>query len=152
MLDPDVPDYQLAAFLMAVVLRGLSDRETADLLEAMVDSGERIDLSPVGRPVADKHSTGGVGDKTTLVVAPIVAAAGTPVAKLSGRGLGHTGGTLHKRESTRGFQVALSIPQLVSQVAEQGIAAAAQPADIVPADKRLYALRDVTATVQSIPL
>ena len=86
LVDPGVPDYQLAAFLMAVVLRGLSDRETADLLEAMVDSGERIDLSPVGRPVADKHSTGGVGDKTTLVVAPIVAAAGTPVAKLSGRG------------------------------------------------------------------
>jgi pyrimidine-nucleoside phosphorylase len=122
MVDPDVPDYQLAAFLMAVVVRGLSDRETADLLEAMVDSGERIDLSPVGRPVADKHSTGGVGDKTTLVVAPLVAAAGTPVAKLSGRGLEHD------------------------------IAVAAQSGDIVPADKRLYALRDVTATVQSIPL
>src|SRR5207248_4136476 len=149
----DVPDYQLAAFLMAVYFRGLSTRETFALTDAMVRSGERIDLhAALGRVVVDKHSTGGVGDKTTLAVAPIVAACGVPMGKMSGRGLGHTGGTLDKLESIPGFRVELTTDQLIAQLKEVGIAVVGQTADLVPADKRLYGLRDVTATVDNVSL
>lgn len=149
----EVPNYQLAAFLMAVYFRGLTTAETFALTDAMVRSGETIDLAAVlGRRVVDKHSTGGVGDKTTLVVGPIVAACGVPFGKLSGRGLGHSGGTLDKLESIPGFNVELSTQQFVSQLREIGLAVASPGADLVPADRKLYALRDVTATIDSVPL
>jgi pyrimidine-nucleoside phosphorylase len=149
----DVPDYQLAAFLMAVYFRGLSSRETFALTDAMVRSGDQIHLgAELGRRVVDKHSTGGVGDKATLAVGPVVAACGVPFGKMSGRGLGHTGGTLDKLESIPGFRVELTTEEFVAQVKEIGIAVVGQTADLVPADKKLYALRDVTATVDNVSL
>ncbi len=148
----EIPDYQMSAWLMAVVFRGMTKPETADLTMAMAHSGGMLDLSSIGPVVADKHSTGGVGDKTTLVVGPLVASAGLPVGKMSGRGLGFSGGTLDKLESIPGFKVALTSEQFTRQLKQVGLVVASQSGDLAPADGKLYALRDVTATVESLPL
>jgi pyrimidine-nucleoside phosphorylase len=148
----DIPDYQAAAWCMAVLLRGMTHREASDLTLAMARSGDTLDLHHIAPFVVDKHSTGGVGDKTTLVVAPLVASQGLPVGKMSGRGLDFTAGTLDKLESIRGFTVTLGQEEFLRQLTEHGIVVAGQSADLAPADGKLYALRDVTGTVESMPL
>ncbi|MEX2347757.1 MAG: thymidine phosphorylase [Balneolaceae bacterium] len=148
----EIPDYQLSAFLMASFLNGLNDEESAALTESMLHSGEIVDLSHVSGKKVDKHSTGGVGDKLSLILAPIVASAGVPVPMISGRGLGHTGGTLDKLESIPGFTVDMDLARYKEIIGKHDLVLAGQTAEIAPADKRLYALRDVTATVESIPL
>lgn len=151
-VDGSIPDYQASAFCMAVFYSGMTEEETASLTLSMAHSGDTVDLSRFGTLSADKHSTGGVGDKTTLIVAPICASLGCVMAKMSGRGLGHTGGTIDKLESIEGFNTALSPEEFFTQVEKTGIAVVGQTGNLTPADKKLYALRDVTATVDSLPL
>lgn len=148
----DIPDYQMSAFLMAVIFKGMDDSEISALTDSMARSGDMLDLSCFGNLSADKHSTGGVGDKTSLIVGPIVAACGGVFAKMSGRGLGHTGGTVDKLESIEGYKTSLSEEEFLSQSERVGIAVIGQTGNLAPADKKLYALRDVTDTVDSIPL
>src|SRR5439155_20245179 len=150
--DDRVPDYQMAALLMAIYFKGLDRDEINALMEAMLDSGKRLDLTRLPLPRIDKHSTGGVGDKTSLILAPVIASLGVAVPMMSGRGLGHTGGTLDKLESIPGFRTALSLAEAQTQVARIGCAMLSQTDEIVPADRKLYALRDATATVEVIPL
>lgn len=151
-LDGEVKDYQVSALLMAIVLNGMSDEEITYLTKYMIESGKTLDLSSLGSALVDKHSTGGVGDKTTLIIAPIVASCGVKVAKMSGRALGYTGGTIDKLEAIPGFKVDLSIQDFLKEVNDIGVAITSQTEDIAVADKKIYALRDVTATVESLPL
>ena len=151
-LDGSIKDYQMSSLLMAIVINGMSDRETIDLTDIMLHSGDVIDLSKIDGIIVDKHSTGGVGDKVTLVLAPLLASLGIKIAKMSGKGLGHTGGTIDKLESIKGFNTKISIDEFIEQVNKINIALVGQTGNLVPADKKIYALRDVTGTVSSIPL
>ena len=148
----EIPDYQMAAWLMSVYYKGMTKEETTKLTVAMADSGDRLDLSAINGIKVDKHSTGGVGDKTTFIVAPILAALGIPIAKMSGRGLGHTGGTIDKLESIKGFNVAIPEQEFIDNVNSIKLSLVGQTGNLAPADKKIYALRDVTATVDSLPL
>ena len=151
-LDNSVKDYQMSSLLMAICINGMSDKEIINLTDIMLNSGDKLDLSDITGIIVDKHSTGGVGDKVTLVLGPLLASLGIKIAKMSGRGLGHTGGTIDKLESIKGFNTHITNEEFIKQVNDIGIAIVSQTGNLVPADKKIYALRDVTGTVESIPL